>query len=156
MYGSGRQGSRSWLSDIFGLDPVGGVRPEAYGFEIERTDDGLRVEVPVAGFKPDEISVTVEDRQLTIEGRSERRRFTRTVVLPDEIDPERIDARVEHGMLTLRLPLHEKMKPRRIEIQVAGQEMKNVSGSSETGAGNVQSVSGDTQGNGSRTTQTPS
>jgi HSP20 family protein len=150
MYGSSRQG-RSWLSDIFGYDPTGLIQsPQAYGFEIERTDDGYRIEVPVAGFKPDEIHVTVEDRQLTIEGRSERRRFTRSVILPEEIDADNIQANVEHGLLTLTLPLHPKMQPRRIEVRVGGEETKSVTG---TTTGSVQSVSGETQGNGTRTPQ---
>jgi HSP20 family molecular chaperone IbpA len=104
MYGSNRPG-RSWLSEIFGFDPTGLVHnPQSYGFEIERTDEGFRIEVPVAGFRPEEINVTVEDRQLTIEGRGERRRFTRTVVLPEEIDADSIQANVQHGLLTLTLP----------------------------------------------------
>jgi HSP20 family protein len=154
MYGSSRQGSRSWLGDVFGFDPTTLLRnPEAYGFDIQRTDEGYRIEVPVAGFRPDEIHVTVEDRQLTIEGRGERRRFTRAIVLPDEIDAEKIDAHVEHGLLTLLLPLHAKMQPRRIEVRVAGQDMKNVGSSSQTGTsqseggttGTVPSVSGESQ-----------
>ena len=48
-----RQGSRSWLGDIFGFDPMSFTRnPEAFGFEVERTDEGYKVEVPVAGFRP--------------------------------------------------------------------------------------------------------
>ena len=162
MYGSNRPG-RSWLSEIFGFDPTGLVHnPQAYGFEIERTDEGFRIEVPVPGFRPEEINVTVEDRQLTIEGRGERRRFTRTVVLPEEIDADSIQANVEHGLLTLTLPLHPKMQPRRIEVRVGGQELKNVSGTTEqTGTSEqtgqagqtVQSVSGETQGEGTRTAQ---
>ena len=160
MYGSNRQGSRSWLGDLLGFDPTTLNRSQdAYGFDIERTDDGYRIEVPVAGFRPDDINVTVEDRVLTIEGRGERRRFARTVVLPDEIDAERIDAHVEHGLLTLVLPLYPKAQPRRIEVRVGGEQQKNVSGSStQTGTtqgteGTVPSVSGETQAESARTTQ---
>ena len=110
--------------------------PEAFGFEVERTDEGYRVEVPVAGFRPEDINVTVEDRQLMIEGRGERRRFTRTVMLPEEIDTEKIDARVDNGLLTLTLPVIAKMQPRRIEVRVGGQPMKSV--------GTAPSVSGET------------
>ena len=72
-----------------------------------------------------------------IEGRGERRRFTRTVVLPEEIDADKIDARVENGLLTLTLPVIAKMQPRRIEVRVGGQQMKSV--------GTVPSVSGETK-----------
>jgi HSP20 family protein len=159
MYGSNRQSSRSWLGDILGFDPTSASRnQDAYGFDIERTDDGFRIEVPVAGFRPEDINVTVEDRVLTIEGRGERRRFARTVTLPDEIDTERIDAHVEHGLLTLVLRVHPKAQPRRIEVRVGGQQT-NLSGSAQSGSpqstpGNtVSSVSGETQGEGTQTPQ---
>lgn len=142
MYGSRRQGTGSWLGDVFGFDPMSSMRnAAATGVEVERTDEGYRVEVPVAGFRPEDINVTVEDRQLTIEGRTEQRRFTRAIILPDEIDAERIDAHVEHGMLTLKLPVHARMQPRRIQVRVGDQPMKTVGGE---GAGTVPSMSGDT------------
>lgn len=163
MYGSNRQAPRSWLGDIFGFDPlqlVGNTNTDTYGFDIQRTDEGYRVEIPVAGFRPDDINVTVEDRRLSVEGRNERRRFTRTIVLPEEIDAEKIDAHVEHGLLSLTLPLYPKMQPRRVEVRVGGQSMKSVSGSTGTQPGSigttgqtVSSVSGETPGG--TTTQTP-
>ena len=52
----------------------------------------------------DEIEITLEDNVLTIAGKSERRQFTRSLLLPDEIDGENVGAHVEHGLLTLTLP----------------------------------------------------
>jgi HSP20 family protein len=179
MYSSNRQGSRSWLGDIFGFDPLNLMRgADAFGITIERTDDGYRIEMPVAGFRPEEINITVEDRQLVVEGRNERRRFTQAIVLPEEIDAERIGARVDHGMLTLMLPLNAKTQPRRIQVQPAGQQQAGISdsgqqpgmaqtgaaGASQAGQGQtgqqqtgqpqtVQSVSGETKESGDRTLQ---
>jgi HSP20 family protein len=154
MYSSNRQGSRSWLGDIFGFDPVSMMRsPEAFGLSIERTDDGYRVEMPVAGFRPDDINITVEDRQLVVEGRNERRRFTRAIILPEEIDADKIDARVDNGLLTLMLPLHQKMQPRRIAVHVGGTTETAQSGSSQGGTSStVPTVSGETQERGARET----
>jgi HSP20 family protein len=114
---------RGLVSDLFGFDPVRtllGSAP-AYGQngEIQKTADGWTVELPVPGFKPDQIDVTVEDRVLTVTGKSERRSFQRSILLPDEVDAESIDARVEHGMLALGLHLHPKAQPRKIQISVA-------------------------------------
>ncbi|HEY4439357.1 MAG TPA: Hsp20 family protein [Candidatus Elarobacter sp.] len=128
--------------------------PEALGFSIERNDQGYRVEMPVAGFRPDEVSITVEDNQLVVEGRNDRRRFTRALVLPDEIDVERIEAKVENGMLNLNLPLSEKAKPRRIQVAVGSQDAQGqraVTGSGQSGT--AQTVTGETQESGSRTAQ---
>jgi len=169
MYSSNRPSSRSWLGDIFGFDPASLMRsPEAFGLSIERTDEGYRVEMPVAGFRPEEINITVEDRQLVVEGRNDRRRFTRAIVLPEEIDADKIEARVDNGLLTLMLPLHQKMQPRRIAVHVGGEEkavsdqgqatsmpggtMETAqSGSSQGGtSGTVPTVSGENQERGAR------
>jgi HSP20 family protein len=114
----GPLGGRSLFGDVLGFDPfrafpAGGA---SYGFEIARADNGYRVELPVPGFRPDQIDVTIEDRVLTIVGRSEKRTFTRTIVIPEEIDAENIAASVEHGLLTLELHVHPKAQPRKIAV----------------------------------------
>ena len=88
------------------------------GGEREKTEDGWNVEIPVPGYKPDQIDVTVEDRVLTVTGKTERRSFQRSILLPEDVDAEAIDAKVEHGMLTLALRLHPKAQPRKIEVKV--------------------------------------
>ncbi len=113
---------RGLVSDLFGYDPVraflGNVPSYGQTGEIQKTQDGWNVELPVPGFKPDQIDVTVEDRVLTVTGKNERRSFQRSILLPEEVDAESIDAKVEHGMLTLALRLHPKAQPRKIAIKV--------------------------------------
>jgi hypothetical protein len=119
------------MGDLFGFDPFRMMgQPEAYGFDIQRTDQGYRLEIPVPGFRPEDINVTVEDRQLTVEGRNERRRFTRAITLPEEVDAERVEANVENGLLMLSLPLHPKAQPRRIDVKVGRQLTGTGAGSS--------------------------
>ncbi|MGH7738322.1 MAG: Hsp20/alpha crystallin family protein [Candidatus Tyrphobacter sp.] len=105
--------------DIFGWDPLRlfGNWSHGLGIEVVRTENGYDVEMPVAGFKPDEIEVTVEDGVLTASGKSEKRSFRRSVVLPEEIDTDAIEAKVEDGLLTLTLKLHPKAQPKRIEVK---------------------------------------
>lgn len=116
-YGLGR----SVFGDLLGWDPF---RNFTHGFgswtgmEVTRTEDGgYTVEIPVAGFKPDEIGVSLEDNVLTVNGKSDKRQFTRSLMLPDEIDSERIDAKVEHGLLTLTLRVHPKAQPKKIPVK---------------------------------------
>ncbi|HEY0615569.1 MAG TPA: Hsp20/alpha crystallin family protein [Candidatus Elarobacter sp.] len=117
-------GGRALVSDLFGFDPlraVFGSTPYGGGSfngEVQKTENGWNVEIPVPGFKPGEIDVTVEDRVLTVTGKTERRSFQRSILLPEEVDAENIDARVEHGMLSLGLHLHPKAQPRKIEVKV--------------------------------------
>ncbi|GAC1585815.1 MAG: hypothetical protein NVS3B7_20720 [Candidatus Elarobacter sp.] len=115
--------NRGLAGDLFGFDPLRaflGTVPN-YGFngEIQKTEQGWTVELPVPGYKPDQIDVTVEDRVLTVTGKNERRSFQRSILLPEEVDAESIEAKVEHGMLALGLHLHPKAQPRKIEVRVA-------------------------------------
>lgn len=87
------------------------------GMEVTRTETGYTVEIPVAGFRPDQIEATLEDGVLTVNGKSEKRSFTRSVVVPEDVDDENIDAKVQDGMLTLTLTLHPKAQPKRITIK---------------------------------------
>jgi len=113
----GNLGGRSLFGDLLGFDPFRSVQTASgYGFEISRAENGYRIELPVPGFRPEQIDVTIEDRVLTIVGKSERRNFTRTVVIPEEIDAENIGANVEYGLLTLDLHVHPKAQPRKISV----------------------------------------
>ena len=108
------------LGDWLGWDPFRsffGNYGGAAVLEISRSENGYTVEVPAPGFKPSEIDVTFEKGVLTISGKSEKRQFTRTLLLPDEIDSENIGAHVEHGMLTLTLNVHPKAQPKKIEVK---------------------------------------
>jgi len=87
------------------------------GVDVSRSESGYTVELPVAGFKPDEIDVTFEDGVVTVNGKSDKRTFTRTLVVPEDVDPEQISAHVENGMLTLTLALYPKAQPKKIQIK---------------------------------------
>jgi HSP20 family molecular chaperone IbpA len=112
--------ARGLVGDMFGFDPFRGLlgTSPASGTEVQRTENGWLVEIPVPGYKPDQIDVTVEDRVLTVTGKTERRNFQRAIMIPEDVDAEGIDAKVEHGMLSLVLNLHPKAQPRKIEVKV--------------------------------------
>ena len=107
--------------DLSGWDPFrnlfGSSLGLSTGIEITRTSQGYEVEMPVSGFTPEQIEITVEDGVLTASGKNEKRSFRRSIVLPDEIDSDSIEAKVENGLLTLTLALHPKAQPKRIPIK---------------------------------------
>jgi HSP20 family molecular chaperone IbpA len=100
----------------------------------DRGDGALRITLAVAGFTPDTLHVTVEDRQLTIAGRREdgakgedaylhrgiaARSFVRAFVLADGVAVDR--ALLEHGLLHIDLSRPEPDKLiKRIPIQTGG------------------------------------
>lgn len=115
--------ARNGAFDLLGWDPfrnLFGSLNQGMGMDVTRTESGYEVEIPVAGFTPDQIELTVEDGILTASGKSEKRSFRRSVLLPEEIDTDSIDAKVEHGLLTIALKLHPKAQPKRIEIKSNG------------------------------------
>lgn len=102
-------------------------------YNIEATgEDSYRVELAVAGFKPDELSIEVKENLLTVQGRKTandddqsrrylhrglaERNFERRFQLADYVVVT--DAKLEDGLLAISLKreLPEAMKPRRIEI----------------------------------------
>jgi HSP20 family molecular chaperone IbpA len=90
----------------------------------DRGDGGIRITLAVAGFTPEQLEVTVEDRQLTIAGRREdntnrpedaflhrgiaARGFIRSFVLADGMVVE--EASLEHGLLHIDLARPEPEK----------------------------------------------
>lgn len=111
------------LGETLAIDPFRSIFAGLGGFagvDVTRTEQGgYRVEIPVAGFTPDQVEITLDDRVLTVSGKNERRDFTRSLVVPDEIDCEKIGASVEHGLLTLTMTLHDKALPRKIAVNVS-------------------------------------
>ena len=90
----------------------------------------LLVEVP--GVTPDQLELTVLDDSLTLKGerpavyqdgerpvRCERPHgsFSRTITLPDTVDPESIQADYQNGVLKVTMKKADAVQPKRIEIQ---------------------------------------
>ena len=100
--------------------------------DVRTTPDALFVEAALPGIAPEDVDITVENGTLTIraEGRSERNRdeagwvvreisrgsVMRTVTLPTGLEADKAEATFEHGVLKLRFPKAEQVKPRQIRI----------------------------------------
>jgi HSP20 family protein len=98
--------------------------------DIEETDDAWVLEAEVPGVKKNDVNIDVRDSEIVVSGEikeKERKgllrrrtrpvgRFEYRVVLPGDIDPEKVDANLDEGILTLRVAKAEKARARRIEI----------------------------------------
>jgi HSP20 family molecular chaperone IbpA len=108
------------LREMLGYDPFrrffSNVDPQ---IGVIRTEAGFDVEIPVAGFKTDQIGLAIKENVLTVTGKSDRRAFTRSLKLPEEIDTQNIEASIDNGLLTLALKRHPIAEPRRIEINAS-------------------------------------
>ena len=117
--------------------------------DVSTTNDELVIQAALPGVKPEEVDITIENGTLTIRGetRSERNEgegdylvreirrgtFSRSVTLPSGLEPDKASATFDNGLLTLRVPKAEQVKPRQIRIsptvdgQSNGRETKKVS-----------------------------
>jgi len=106
-------------------------RPRA---DIYETDESIVVLADMPGVAPDGIDVTLERGVLTIRGRVpdlphegyrrvyaeyQEGDFERSFTLSEHIDADRIEARMQDGVLTLALPKAEPARSRRIEVKAA-------------------------------------
>jgi len=100
-------------------------------------DDGVTVYMDVPGLRSENLEIELENDMLTVRGdrpfpyakedgagpvRSIERgfgRFERSVRVPRGLDPDAVDASLSDGVLTLRIPRPETMRPRRIEIKAS-------------------------------------
>ncbi|MFW6078875.1 MAG: Hsp20/alpha crystallin family protein [Gemmatimonadota bacterium] len=119
------------------LGAGGGGAGEAVGWapatDVVEQPEEFEVTVELPGMRREDVHVELQDRQLTVRGekreererRDERRHliersygsFTRSLTLPRSVDPDRIDARFEDGVLRVRLPKSEAGQGRRIRIE---------------------------------------
>jgi HSP20 family protein len=115
-----RQFAQTWspLQRLFGFDPFQNVMANLdYGFEVSRTENGYEVEVPVPGFNSSNVEVTFKDAILSINGKNERRTFTRSLTIPEDVNPDKIAATVADGMLKISLERHPEAQPKRITVK---------------------------------------
>ncbi len=112
------------------------ARALRFPVDVYEEGDSLVVEAEIPGLRAEEIDVTIHEGVLTIAGdrkppssRTEARHhlvertygeFRRAFVLPDTIDPEKIDAKMADGVLVVRLSKKVEVKPRKIAVNVGG------------------------------------
>jgi HSP20 family molecular chaperone IbpA len=102
--------------------------------DIGESPDGITLRADLPGVSKETLSIDVNGNILTVEGRislGEPSKLTniyaeigvatyrRTFELSRDLDTDRIDAQLAHGVLHLRIPKLEQAKPRRIAVKAA-------------------------------------
>ena len=126
----------------------GGKRQESWlpAVDVFDTKDAVVLKAELAGMRPDDIQIEVEDNVLTIKGerrfeekvdedryyRVERRfgSFQRSLALPQGVKADDIQASYEDGILEVRVPKAEEEQPRKITV-TARQTVEAASTSTE-------------------------
>ena len=113
------------------------TRPSMMPMDAWQDGDEYVVELDLPGVDPDHIDLDVERNVVTIRAeRPERQQlmigerphgsFRRQLVLGDALDAGKIRAGYDSGVLVLRIPVHERSKPRRIEVASGGGLPKSI------------------------------
>jgi HSP20 family protein len=100
--------------------------------DVMEADDHLVLRADLPGLSEDDVQIEVRDNVLTVSGERKAEReekgegyyrverafgsFSRSLTLPDGIDPDQIGASFDKGVLQVRIPKPEQRKPRRISI----------------------------------------
>jgi HSP20 family protein len=119
-------------------------------------DDAYEVRASLTGAKPDDIEVTVQGERVTIRaevrsGEQQRgenwlmreQRFgtmQRTITLPSPVSSENAEARIEHGVLTLRLPKLQGAQAKRIAVSTTASGASTSSGATPTSSSSTEST----------------
>jgi HSP20 family protein len=132
--------SQSFVSPSWATIPTTVYVP----MDVCETEQGYTVRVSLPGVRPENVDITLEQNTLTIRGRfppadeepegEERREeeqrprkswllreitagtFERTITFGRPVDAEHVEARLEHGMLTLNIPFAQGSRPRKIAL----------------------------------------
>ena len=132
-------------SDLSGSDRLG--RPRAsedwstpsqepggeLAVDVYQTPDSIVVKALVAGVVPNTIDISLTREMLTISGKREEEReveednffqrelywgaFSRTILLPEEVDVDMAEASEKHGILIIRLPKVNKKKEMKLKVR---------------------------------------
>jgi len=123
----------------------------APALDVHQTADDIVVTAALPGIKPDDVEITLTGQTLVIRGEfkaddtvardqylyRERRygSFNRQLQLPVRVEGDRTEATFEHGVLTLRIPKAEEVKPRQIQIKPGEAAPIKVAAESGNGSG---------------------
>ena len=122
--------------ELLSWDPFFGNRPMtafAPAFEVKETNEAFVVKADLPGVSEADLDISVHNNVLTISGsrQAEERKegesyalyerqfgsFTRGFSLPDMADGDRIEAKLEHGVLTLTIAKKAEAKPKKIALK---------------------------------------
>ncbi len=101
--------------------------------DVYQTPTDIVLQTMVAGVKPEDLELTIARDMITIRGKREENRnideenyfvkelywgkFSRSILLPQEVEPEEVEATEKHGLLTVRIQKVDKEKKNTIKVK---------------------------------------
>lgn len=101
--------------------------------DLYQTTDDIILESPIAGVKPEDLDISITSESVTIKGSRQKDRrikdedyfyqecywgkFSRSIILPQEVDAEKSEALIKNGVLTITLPKLNRQRSKKIRVQ---------------------------------------
>jgi HSP20 family protein len=126
------------MNEAFGRPTMRRRSPEdvyvwSPSIEMYEKDNNYIVRMELPGIKPEDVDISVSGETLTVKGQRTPPEdikdeayqlcetcygeFSRSIILPESVDADKIEANFENGILNLRIPKAEEAKPKQIKVQ---------------------------------------
>ena len=118
-----KEGNEDWLNDFEGQ----------LNIDMYQTKDNVIIKSTIAGVRPEDIDITVANDMVTIKGSRRKEEtvsqddyfyqecywgnFSRSVIIPVDIDSEQIEADLKDGILTVVIPKAAKAKTKKVKVK---------------------------------------
>ncbi|OGF82375.1 hypothetical protein A3B18_02230 [Candidatus Giovannonibacteria bacterium RIFCSPLOWO2_01_FULL_46_13] len=102
--------------------------------DVYQTPDEIIIQSTVAGVKPDELDVTITQDMVTLKGKRQKSNevsekdyfykelywgsFSRSIMLPQEVDADAAQATLKNGLITIKLPKLDKQKTQKLRVKM--------------------------------------
>ena len=119
----GSNGNEEWMSDFEGQ----------LNIDMYQTKDNVIIKSTIAGVKPEDIDITVANDMVTVKGSRKKEEviaqddyfyqecywgnFSRSVIIPVDIESENIEADLKDGILTVIIPKAAKAKTKKVKVK---------------------------------------
>ncbi len=100
--------------------------------DVYQTPSEIVVESTIAGVKPEDLDIDITNESVTIKGKRAKEtrvsdedyfyqecywgKFSRSIILPQEVDAENAEASLKNGVLTIRLPKIDRQKSKKLKV----------------------------------------
>lgn len=116
--------------DLYNSDAEGQLTIDVY-----QTENEIVIKSTIAGVKPEDLDITFNNDMITIKGERQSEEkvksenyfyqecywgaFSRSVILPVDVESDQAEAVLKNGVLTIRLPKVEKVKSKKLQVKGA-------------------------------------
>jgi len=101
--------------------------------DVFQDDENIIVQSTVAGVNPDDLEINITSESVTVKGKREKSEvveekdyfyqecfwgsFSRSIILPQEVDPEKSNAALKNGILTIKMPKLDRKRAKKLKVK---------------------------------------